>query len=202
MNKVTRSTSESFREKGSKFIGHLFPAETKEEFEAKLDEIKSKYPDATHHCYAWRIDPANLEEFAQDDGEPGGTAGLPILNRLKSYDAVNAGIVVVRYYGGTNLGKSGLIQAYGHSAEECLRKTKLVPILLVWKVEVTYPYSEQNCIDKLIHRFDLKEASSTYAEKVNQILNCPVQFKSELQENLEKLEHRDIHYRMLEKSFV
>lgn len=202
MNKVTRSTTDSFREMGSKFIGHLFPVDSKKEFENRLAEIKSRYPDATHHCYAWRIDPANLEEFAQDDGEPGGTAGLPILNQLKSYEAVNAAIVVVRYYGGTNLGKSGLIQAYGRSAEECLKKTKLVPITLVWQVEVSYPYSEENSIDQLMHRFNLTEASSTYAEKVTLILNCPEQNQKELEENLEQLEHRNIHFRMLNKSFV
>lgn len=202
MYKVTRPTTDSFREKGSKFIGHLFPAESKEQFDTRLDEIKSKYSDATHHCYAWRINPARLQEFAQDDGEPGGTAGLPILNQLKSYEAVNAGIVVVRYYGGTNLGKSGLIQAYGHSAEQCLRKTKLVPIRLVWKVEVTYPYSEQSSIDTLMHRYELEESSSTYAAEVTQVLYCPIQFKDELKENLEQLKHRDINFCMLEKSFV
>lgn len=202
MNKIILPTTDSFREKGSKFIGHLFPAESKEKFESRLDELKSKYPDATHHCYAWRIAPANLEEFAQDDVEPGGTAGLPILNQLKSYEAVNAGIVVVRYYGGTNLGKSGLIKAYGQSAERCLKKTKLVPIRLVWKVEVTFPYSEQNSIDQLIHRFDLKEFTSNYAEKVTLVLACPVKSKTELEKNLEQLEHRDIHYSMVEKSFV
>ena len=202
MNKVLNSTTDSFREKGSKFIGHLFPAEDKDAFETRLAEIKAEYPDATHHCFAWRINPSNLEEFVQDDGEPSGTAGLPILNQLKSHEAVNAGIVVVRYYGGTNLGKSGLIQAYGRSAEHCLQKTKLVPISLVWRVEVEYPYPKQNSIDKLMHRFDLEEAESTYAEKVTLILNCPVRYAEDLEKNLARLEHHGIRYRMLKKSFV
>ena len=202
MNKVLDPTTNSFREKGSKFIGYLFPAETREDFQSRLDEIKSKYPDATHHCYAWRINPANLEEFAQDDGEPGGTAGIPILNQLKSHEAVNAGIVVVRYYGGTNLGKSGLIQAYGRAAELCLKKTKLHPIRLVWLIEVTYPYSEQNSIEKLMHRFDLMEKDSTYAEKVSLTLACPVRHKEALEKNLDQLEYRGIAYRLLEKSFL
>lgn len=202
MNKITGSVTDSFREKGSKFIGHLFPAETKEEFEARLDEVKSEYPDATHHCYAWRINPADPEEFVQDDGEPGGTAGLPILNQLKSYEAINAGIVVVRYYGGTNLGKSGLIQAYGQSAENCLKKANPVPIRVVWHVKITYPYPMQNAIEQLIHRFDLQEIESNYAEKVNLTLACPVKHKISLEENLEQLEHRKVEYRFLEKSFI
>lgn len=202
MNKVTRSTTDSFREKGSKFIGHLFPVDSKETFESRLAEIKARYPDATHHCYAWRIDPAHLEEFAQDDGEPGGTAGLPILNRLKSYDAVNAAIVVVRYYGGTNLGKSGLIQAYGRSAEQCLQKTAFKPISLIWKVVITYPYSEQNMVEKLMHQMDLKKLDSSYLERVSLTVACPATQKETLHKRLVHLEHRDITSKFLGKSYL
>lgn len=202
MNKITGSVTDSFRERGSKFIGHLFPVDSKKEFEDRLQGVKSDYPDATHHCYAWRINPANPEEFAQDDGEPGGTAGLPILNQLKSYEVMNAGIIVVRYYGGTNLGKSGLIQAYGHSAENCLKKTTLVPIRLVWHVEITYPYPRQNAIEHFMHRYELKEIDSNYAENVTLILACPVKHKTSLKESLKQLEHRRIEFRFIEKSYI
>ncbi|MDZ7681438.1 MAG: YigZ family protein [Fodinibius sp.] len=81
MKTVQQHYQSSFREKGSKFIGFLLPTSSKEDFENKLADIQSEYPDATHHCYAWRIDPTKIEEFTQDDGEPSGTAGLPILNK-------------------------------------------------------------------------------------------------------------------------
>lgn len=90
MKTVDASVSESIREKGSKFTGFLLSAESRPKFEEELKKIKTTYPDATHHCYAWRINPNNTKEFIQDDGEPGGTAGLPIFNQLKSYDLITA----------------------------------------------------------------------------------------------------------------
>lgn len=198
MKQVLSQTESSFREKGSKFLGYLFPVDDTNAFDSKLRQLKSNHSNATHHCYAWRINPSGPEEFAQDDGEPSGTAGLPILNQLKSFKVVNAGLVVVRYYGGTNLGKSGLIQAYGTAAKECLKAAKLKPIQLIWEVEVTYPYSEQNLIEKLIHRFDLKELDSSYTKNVTLVLGCPVDQKPDLQKQLYELEHRDIKAEFLE----
>src|SRR5699024_7939360 len=138
LNIIKHTISDTYRDKGSKFIGYLFPIADKDAFDNQLQDIKSKYPDATHHCYAWRYNPAVVEEFAQDDGEPGGTAGLPILNQMKSFEVINAGLIVVRYFGGTKLGKPGLIEAYSHSAALCLSKAKTKPIRLVWNVEVNY----------------------------------------------------------------
>ena len=183
-------------------MGYLYLIGDKDDFESRLEECKSTYPDATHHCYAWRLNPTNPQEFAQDDGEPGGTAGLPILNQLKSFEVINAGLIVVRYYGGTNLGKSGLIQAYGRAAEECLQKALLHPIQLVWNVKISYPYAEQNQIEQLIHRFNLKELESAYTENVSLLLACPLNKKTELQKQLAGLEHRNIKSEFLEKSYV
>ncbi|MBN2732565.1 MAG: YigZ family protein [Balneolaceae bacterium] len=165
MKRVLTNTQSSLQEKGSKFLGYLLPVENQDDFDESLASIKSKYPDATHHCYGWRLNPAKPEEFAQDDGEPGGAAGLPILNQLKSFEVINAGLVVVRYYGGTNLGKSGLIKAYGTAAELCLQKADLKPIEVIWKVAITYPYAEQNTIEKLIYQYTLKELDASYTEK-------------------------------------
>lgn len=201
MKRPANSTEYSFRAKASKFLGFLFPVDSKTAFETKLEQLKSAYADATHHCYGWRINPAKVQEFAQDDGEPGGTAGLPILNQLKSYEVINAAIVVVRYYGGTNLGKSGLITAYGRAAEGCLQGAQLKPVELIWKVEIGYPYAEQNIIEQLIHRFELSEIESTYAEGVTLELGCPVQHKNELKTQLEQLSHRNIESTFLEKSY-
>ncbi len=202
MYTVSNNTTDNFREKGSKFIGHLFPVESKDAFEQELERLVSKYPDATHHCYAWRLDPAGIEEFAQDDGEPSGSAGLPILNRLKSFEVVNAAITVVRYYGGSNLGKSGLIEAYGRSAENCLEKADLTLIRLIRKVSITYPYSEQNAVDRLVHRYSLVELDSTYAEKVSLLLACPEEQQEGLRNDLQQLSHRDIESRLLGKHYL
>jgi len=202
LKQIRSQTETSFHEKGSKFMGYLFPIDDKTAFDAKLEILKNNYPDATHHCYAWRLNPTHLEEFAQDDGEPSGTAGLPILNQLKSFDVVNAALVVVRYYGGTNLGKSGLIQAYGAAAELCLQKVDLQPIKHIWKLKITYPYDAQNTIEKLKHRFNLNELNSSYTDRVSLILGCPVDSKKRLQNRLSQLAHRNIEAEFLEESYL
>ncbi len=202
MKVIKKPVSDTYRDKGSKFLGYLFPITDKDSFDDQLQDIKSRHPDATHHCYAWRYDPIRVEEFAQDDGEPGGTAGMPILNQMKSFDVINAGLVVVRYFGGTKLGKPGLIEAYGHTAALCLEKAEAEPIRLVWKVEINYPYSEQNTVEKLIRQYELSELSSEYMEDVTLILACPVQHAESLKKSLEQLTHLGIEAEFLEKSFI
>ncbi|SMO56411.1 IMPACT family protein [Fodinibius sediminis] len=192
MQTVQKTYRTSFREKGSKFIGFLFPALSQEDFNNRLSDIKSDFPDATHHCYGWRIDPTDLREFAQDDGEPGGTAGLPILNQLKSYQAVNCGCVVVRYYGGTNLGKSGLINAYGAAAERCLAQATFVKIIPTRNFIVSYSYELQNHIEQLKNSFDLKELNATYLEKVTLTLACRAEQSEALRDRLQQLNHLGI----------
>ena len=101
-----------YKEKSSKFLAYAYPVESEEEIRTLLDALRKKYYDATHHCYAWRLGPHGETFRANDDGEPSGTAGKPILGQLLSNELVNCLIVVVRYFGGTKLGVSGLIGAY------------------------------------------------------------------------------------------
>ena len=101
-----------YKEKSSKFLAYAYPVESEEEIRTLLDALRKKYYDATHHCYAWRLGPHGETFRTNDDGEPSGTAGKPILGQLLSNELVNCLIVVVRYFGGTKLGVSGLIGAY------------------------------------------------------------------------------------------
>lgn len=199
---IKKSTESSFRERGSKFMGVLFPAESEESFSSRLDEIKSKYPDATHHCYGWRINPAQPKEFSTDDGEPSGTAGLPILNQLKSFEVVNAGIVVVRYYGGTKLGKSGLIEAYGLAAQRCLEKAPLVSIKPVQLFEINYPYPEENTIQKLKNDYELEVLGSEYLESITLKVACPKKSALYFEREIEGLNHLNITFEKLEEHFI
>ncbi|MBD3616449.1 MAG: YigZ family protein [Gracilimonas sp.] len=183
-------------------MGYLFPAESEEQFGEELDRLKSKYPDATHHCWAWRLNPAQPQEFSSDDGEPSGAAGLPILNQLKSFDVVNAGVVVVRYYGGTKLGKSGLIEAYGRGAQLCLESASLISIRPVQLFEICYGYPEENVIQKLKNDYDLKILESEYLENIRLRVACSLNTTNILEENLKGLEHLGINFSKLEKSFL
>lgn len=202
MKTIKEPTTDNFREKGSKFIGYLFPASSTEEFDKELQKIQSQYPDATHHCYAWRIDPNKTEEFAQDDGEPSGSAGLPILNQLKSFKIVNCGCVVVRYYGGNKLGKSGLIQAYGYAAELCLQKATLMRLIPTKNFKITYPYPKQKHIDQLKNQFDLKELDAKYLENITLEIACRSQQAEDFSGALKKLQHQSVEVEIIGDSFV
>ena len=202
MFSIKKSFESSFRERGSKFLGYLFPIASEDEFSNQLDKLKSKYPDATHHCYGWRLDPAQPKEFSSDDGEPSGSAGLPILNQLKSFDVVNAGIVVVRYYGGTKLGKSGLIEAYGLAAKQCLEKASLISIRPVQLFEVQYPYSEENTIQKWKNDYNLVVQESQYLETITLKIACPKELASTFEKELTGMEHLNITFEKLGQHFV
>lgn len=107
--------------KGSRFLGQAFQATSEAEAREKLDAVRARYPTATHHCWAYRIGaPESARERSDDDGEPGRTAGPPILRALTADDVTDALIVVTRYFGGTKLGKGGLVRAYGSAARTAL----------------------------------------------------------------------------------
>jgi uncharacterized YigZ family protein len=175
--------------KGSKFIGFLFPCSSAGQFDEVLKDVVSAHPTATHHCYAWRIGLEPIEEFAQDDGEPPGTAGQPILNQLKSAGLSNSGLIVVRYYGGTNLGKGGLIDAYGHTADLCIAKASLKTVRATKLYKVQYTYNQQNLIEKWKNDYQLIEKEAEYLEKVTLILACPVETSSNFLNSLQNSLH-------------
>jgi len=192
----------SFRELGSKFMGYLFPVLSEKDFQEHLDQIRSKYPDATHHCWAWRLDPGQPKEFSSDDGEPSGTAGQPILNQLKSFNVINAGIVVIRYYGGTKLGKPGLIEAYGRGAEICLKKAALFAVKPVKIYEIVYPYSEENTIQKLINDHDLSVTESEYLETIKLTVACPKETSGTFETRISGLMHLNIQFELIKEHFI
>jgi len=145
---ITAPYEADYRIKGSKFLSYLFPCEGQVSAEKHLGDIKSLHPAATHHCYAYRFGPGNCTESSQDDGEPAGTAGLPILNEMKSNQLMNAICIVVRYYGGSKLGKSGLIDAYSAAARMAIENASLKKITPTTVYKICYPYGQQPLIDK------------------------------------------------------
>lgn len=106
-------------------MGYAYPVQDEEEVKQILDELRQKYPDATHHCYAYRLGFEGENYRANDDGEPNGTAGLPIYNQLLSRELTYCLVVSVRYFGGIKLGVSGLIKAYKESAELTLDEAEI-----------------------------------------------------------------------------
>lgn len=173
METVTSTFHSYYKTKNSKFIGYLAPCTHSGKLEAVLEGIKNEHPRASHHCYAYRINPEKPLEFSTDDGEPNGTAGAPILNLLKSGKLVNILCVVVRYYGGTNLGKSGLIGAYSQTASLAIDAAKMKKVVAVCCYRVVYSYDQQSIIDSLKHRFEFTEIESKYLEHVSLTFAIP-----------------------------
>lgn len=138
--------------KNSRFITFLFRIKTKNEIELLLNEVKKNYPKATHYCYAYIID--NYKKTS-DDGEPGGTAGMPILNVLEKENLTNIFVVVVRYFGGIKLGAGGLVRAYSKSVRESLENITKIPLVEGYKLIIEFDYSKQKELDYLLKEVNI-----------------------------------------------
>lgn len=142
------------KEKGSKFVGFAFPVDDEAELKKSLEKIREEHPKATHHCYAYRLGMKGENYRANDDGEPSGSAGLPIYNQLLAHDITNVLVIVVRYYGGTKLGVSGLVKTYKESAKITLEEAEIITKELESEIEISFNFSQQNQIFTLLSKFD------------------------------------------------
>ncbi|MFI3328722.1 MAG: YigZ family protein [Rikenellaceae bacterium] len=147
---ITDAVEVIYKLKSSKFLSYAYPISSEEEVAPLLDVLCKKYYDATHHCYAWRIGAKGEKFRANDDGEPSSTAGKPILGQMLSRQVTNCLVVVVRYFGGTKLGVSGLIEAYGDSAGEVLDAANIVERTVDVVLNVAFSYISMNGVMKAI----------------------------------------------------
>ncbi|MBR1962210.1 MAG: YigZ family protein [Alistipes sp.] len=160
-----------YKERSSKFLTYAYPVESEEEIKVLLDALRKEYYDATHHCYGYRLGAQGEVFRANDDGEPSGTAGKPILGQLLSADLTNCLVVVVRYFGGTKLGVSGLIQAYKESTAEVIAASKIIEKTVDRKIGVEFSYISMNGVMRVI-----KEMSPRIDEQVFDNL-CTMQLR-------------------------
>ena len=139
-----------YKEKSSKFLTYAYPVHSEEEIRELLDALRKRYYDATHHCYAWRLGPHGEQFRSNDDGEPSGTAGKPILGQLLSNSLTNCLIVVIRYFGGTKLGVPGLIAAYKESAAEVIAEAEIIEQTVDTYFTIEFPYLVMNDVMRII----------------------------------------------------
>ena len=191
---LARPSSARYTDRGSRFLAHAFPIMNLQEMEDVRTGVAARYPDATHHCYAWRFNPFQPEEFAQDDGEPAGTAGLPILGVIKAGHLVNVLIVVVRYYGGTKLGKPGLIHAYREAAALSITEAEKMSLDRFIPFSVSYPYDQENRIRELVNRFRMITEQESYLETVSMTLYCKAELAPQVAGILENLTHLGVTF--------
>lgn len=153
---ISAPTQSLYKEKGSKFMAFSYPVETEQEVKQCLEILKKSYHDASHHCFAYILG-ANQEKYrASDDGEPSHSAGTPILGQIRSKNLTDTLVVVVRYFGGTKLGVSGLISAYKTAAANALETAEIIEKTVVLPVNIQYNYEETNEIMRLIELLALK----------------------------------------------
>ena len=161
-------------EKKSKFIASVRPADTEEKALAFLAEVRGKYPDATHNVYAYVIDENNIFRYS-DDGEPGGTAGMPVLDTIRKEGIVDAAVVVTRYFGGTLLGTGGLVHAYGAAARQGLLAAGVVTRTLCNVVCVHVDYALSGKIQYMVANSGYILEDSIYGSDVAFYVCCKIE---------------------------
>ncbi|MDY4474864.1 YigZ family protein [Mitsuokella sp.] len=157
----------------SKFITHLRHVETEEEARAFVQAMKKKYFDARHNCSAWVLGPRGDKQKSNDDGEPGGTAGNPILEAIRKNELTDVVIVVTRYFGGIKLGAGGLIRAYGHAAVLGLDAATHIAMTPFQEVAVTVGYDLLATVEHWLRQQEIRHGESEYGENVTLHLLLP-----------------------------
>jgi len=181
-----KNTSEAFHKaKGSRFLVFAFPVLNKNDIKNELTKLKEVHPKANHHCYAWKLGLTDHNYRANDDGEPSGTAGKPIFGQIRSKGVTNVLVVVVRYFGGTLLGASGLIEAYKASAALALEAAEIIMQQVMLSYQIQFGYEVMNEV-----MTTLKKMPITIGQKVfeNDCLIDIAFRKSEEEQNLSILQ--------------
>lgn len=164
---IERESQGIFKDKGSKFYAFAFPVKQEDDVKEILAQLRKEHHSARHHCYAWRIGTEEITYRANDDGEPSSTGGKPILGQLQSFNVTNILIVVVRYFGGTLLGVSGLINAYRNAAADALKNAKIIQKTIEKEVILNFTYNELSEVMNTIKQENLTIINSRFEEKCN-----------------------------------
>ena len=189
-------------EKKSKFIGTIIPIKSVEDAENKIKEIKKKYYDARHNCFAYRvIDNESIVERSSDDGEPSGTAGAPMLNIIKQKNLCNILIVVTRYFGGILLGTGGLVRAYSQATENAIKKSTLVNKVKGLEVEIITEYKELEKIKYFCRIKNINISDIKYNEGVTINLELKEEDRSLLEDN-KNLNFNIKNFRVVKERYI
>lgn len=153
-NTIDQPSFAEFKDRGSKFLAYAFPIETVDAFKAHLQRLKKEHPKAVHHCFGYRIGVDKNNFRVNDDGEPSGSAGRPILGQIDSRELTNVAVIVVRYFGGTLLGVPGLINAYKSSTAMALQLTPVVQKPVMVNYELQFDYTRQNDVMTILKQYN------------------------------------------------
>jgi uncharacterized YigZ family protein len=151
---IEKPSQTEYKDRGSRFIAYAFPIQTTDDFKKRLKELKEEHPKAVHYCFAYRIGTDGNSFRSSDDGEPSGSAGKPILGQIDSKNITDAGVIVVRYFGGTLLGVPGLINAYKTSTSLALQLTPIIEKAILISYELQFDYTLMNEVMTFIKRYN------------------------------------------------
>lgn len=179
-----------FKEKGSRFLGFAKPVETEAQAKEFIEELKKKYHDARHHCYAYIIGTGTQNYYrANDAGEPNHSAGDPILGQIRSKGLTNVMVAVVRYFGGTKLGIPGLVNAYKTAAADALANARIIEKTLLQMLRIHFGYEQMNEVMRLAKEFDMEIMEQDFQMDCRMTLGIR---KSRAEEAIEKLARMNI----------
>ncbi len=173
-----------FRDRGSKFVAYAYPAYNEAELSHSLEVVRKLHPKARHHCYAYRLGLDQQKYRANDDGEPSGTAGRPILGQIDSFGLTNVIIIVIRYFGGTKLGTSGLINAYKTAAAEALSVANIIQKTVEDIYEIQFDYALMSQVMNTVKKLELEIVEQQFGNSASLQVAIP---QSEVSETLLRL---------------
>lgn len=183
---VEFENSDEFIEKKSKFIGYVKPVKTQEEATEFINKIKSKHWDATHNVYAYVLQENNIQRYS-DDGEPSGTAGVPVLDVILKSNLVDVCVVVTRYFGGTLLGAGGLVRAYSHGSKIAVEAGNIITMAPCSILKVCVDYSFYDRLNILLKDFSANVEDTQFSDNVSVTFSIKQEKTADLQNKLTDL---------------
>jgi uncharacterized YigZ family protein len=170
-----------FKDRGSRFISIAIPVSSQEEIKANLEMLRKEYHDARHHCYAWVLLPDRQAWRVNDDGEPSGTAGKPIMAQINARELTNILVVVIRYFGGTLLGVSGLINSYRTAAADALDNARIIEKHLTESWLVSFPYTAMNDVMRVLKEEGCVQVAHNFGSDV---CSAEISFRASFSERI------------------
>jgi uncharacterized YigZ family protein len=193
--KTIKSFSQGiYKEKGSRFIAFAYPVSDQNEIKPLIDKIRKEHHEARHHCYAYMIGQERIIWRMNDDGEPSGTAGRPILGQVNSFGLTNILIIVSRYFGGTLLGVSGLINAYKSAAASAIKNAEIIECTLQEFYEINYPFVSMNDVMKILKEENICQSDQSFDLECSMKVNFRASGREKILKRLSRIEGLNYRY--------
>ncbi len=190
-------------EKKSKFIANAYYVESKDEAEEKLKEIRKKYNDARHNCYAYRVlNEETIFEKCSDDGEPSGTAGAPMINILQRNNLCNVLVIVTRYFGGILLGTGGLVRAYSEAMNKSLELTEKVEMEEGYTLLLSLEYKDLELFKYYCKNENINIIKTDYGEEIQLLVELNTKQEEQFMKNKDEFKFKLLNCRKMSKNYI